>query len=109
MAEDDNIAKEESLVKTKEETSLTNADYQRNRLFKKGILHMADEKLEEACRDFEMILRADPNDVDDMNFAMPEPEKTTPGLFGQKTKPGRPLKEILPDFTDPGFDEEFYQ
>ena len=64
MSEDDNIAKEESLVKTKEETSLTNADYQRNRLFKKGILHMADEKLEEACRDFEMLLRADPNDVD---------------------------------------------
>ena len=64
MSEDDNIAKEESLVKTKEETSLTNADYQRNRLFKKGILHMADEKLEEACRDFEMLLRADPNNVD---------------------------------------------
>tara|TARA_Y100000114_G_scaffold13071_1_gene10530 strand:+ start:80 stop:1048 length:969 start_codon:yes stop_codon:yes gene_type:complete len=55
------------------------------------------------------IQPADSNDVDDMNFAMPEPEKTTPGLFGQKTKPGRPLKEILPDFTDPGFDEEFYQ
>ena len=64
MSEDDNIAKEESLVKTKEETSLTNADYQRNRLFKKGILHMADEKLEEACRDFEMLLRAEvPKDV----------------------------------------------
>ena len=52
---------------------------------------------------------ADPNDVDDTNFAMPEPEKTTPGLFGQKTKPEKDLKEILPDFRDTGFDEDFYQ
>jgi hypothetical protein len=58
------ISKEENSVKTREETSLTNADYQRNRLFKKGIHHMADEKLEEACENFEMILRIDPNDVD---------------------------------------------
>ena len=35
--------------------------------------------------------------------------RTNPGLFGQPTKPGKELKEILPDFVDPGFDEEFYQ
>ena len=63
MAKED-IPKKETSVKTREETSLTNADYQRNRLFKKGIHHMADEKLEEACENFEMILRIDPNDVD---------------------------------------------
>ena len=55
------------------------------------------------------IQPADPKDIDDTNFAMPDPDKPTPGLFGQETKPGKPLKEILPDFTDPGFDEEFYQ
>ena len=58
--------KEDMSIKKKEETSLTNADYQRNRLFKKGINFMADEKLEEASRSFEMILRTDPNDVEAM-------------------------------------------
>tara|TARA_Y100000590_G_scaffold142218_1_gene163124 strand:+ start:1095 stop:2192 length:1098 start_codon:yes stop_codon:yes gene_type:complete len=53
-------------LKKNEETSLTNADYQRNRLYKKGINFMADEKLEEASRVFEMILRTDPNDVEAM-------------------------------------------
>ena len=61
---EDYSKKEETSVKNTEDTSLTNADYQRNRLFKKGIHHMADEKLEEACENFEMILRIDPNDVD---------------------------------------------
>ena len=37
------------------------------------------------------------------------PEKITPGLFNQKTKPEKDLKEILPDFTEPGFNEDFYQ
>jgi len=58
--------KEDTSLKKKEDTSLTNADYQRNRLFKKGINFMADEKLEEASRSFEMILRTDPNDVEAM-------------------------------------------
>ena len=58
--------KEETSIEKKEVTSLTNADYQRNRLFKKGINLMADEKLEEASRTFEMILRTDPNDVEAM-------------------------------------------
>ena len=58
--------KEDTSLKKKDETSLTNADYQRNRLFKKGINLMADEKLEEASRTFEMLLRTDPNDVEAM-------------------------------------------
>jgi len=33
----------------------------------------------------------------------------SPGLYGQETKPGKSLKEILPDFRDTGFDEDFYQ
>ena len=55
------------------------------------------------------IQPADPKDVDDTNFAMPDPDKPTPGLFNRPTKKGRELKEILPDFRDPGFDEGFYQ
>ena len=48
----------------KEETSLTDADYNRNRLFKKGINLMADEKLEDASQIFEQVLRIDPDNVD---------------------------------------------
>ena len=48
----------------KEETSLTDADYNRNKLFKKGINLMADEKLEDASQIFEQVLRIDPNNVD---------------------------------------------
>ena len=55
------------------------------------------------------IQPADPSEKDDTNFAMPDPDKTTPGLFGREAKPGKTLKEILPDFRDPGFDESFYQ
>jgi hypothetical protein len=40
---------------------------------------------------------------------MPEPKIKNPGLFGQKTKPEKDLKEILPDFRDSEFDESFYQ
>ena len=47
----------------KQETSLTDSDFNRKKLFSKGINQMADEKLEEASRTFEMILRIDPNDV----------------------------------------------
>ena len=49
---------------TKQETSLTDSDFNRKKLFSKGINLMADEKLEEASRTFEMILRINPNDVD---------------------------------------------
>ncbi len=50
-------------VKIKE-TSLVDPDFNRKRLFKKGINRMADEKLEEACELFEQALRIDPNSVE---------------------------------------------
>jgi len=50
-------------VKVKE-TSLVDADYNRKKLFKKGINRMADEKLEEACELFQQALRIDPNSVE---------------------------------------------
>ena len=49
----------------------------------------------------------DISDEDMTNEFMPE--KTTPGLFGQKTKPEKDLKEVLPDFRDSDFDESIYQ
>ena len=48
----------------KSETSLVDPDYNRKKLFSKGINLMADEKLEDASRTFELILRSNPNDVD---------------------------------------------
>ena len=48
----------------KTETSLIDADFNRNKLFSKGINRMADEKLEDASHIFEMVLRINPNDVD---------------------------------------------
>ena len=48
----------------KDETSLIDADFNRNKLFSKGINRMADLKLEDASHLFEMILRINPNDVD---------------------------------------------
>ena len=44
--------------------SLIDADFNRNKLFSKGINLMADEKLEDASHVFEMVLRINPNDVD---------------------------------------------
>ena len=54
---------ETDLVK-KDGGSLIDADFNRNKLFSKGINFMADEKLEDASHVFEMILRINPNDVD---------------------------------------------
>ena len=54
------------------------------------------------------LIPADSAEIDTTGEGQPTP-RDNPGLFGQKTKPGKSLKEILPDFTDPGFDEEFYQ
>jgi len=54
---------ETSLVK-KDEGSLIDADFNRNKLFSKGINLMADEKLEDASHVFEMVLRINPDDVD---------------------------------------------
>jgi len=48
----------------KDETALTDANFNRNKLFSKGINLMADEKLEDASHIFEMVLRINPNDVD---------------------------------------------
>jgi hypothetical protein len=56
---------------------------------------------------FELV-PADSADMDTTGENMPDPD-IKPGLFGQKTKPEKSLKEILPDFRDSGFDEEFYQ
>ena len=56
---------------------------------------------------FELI-PADSADVDTTGDTQPAP-RDNPGLFGQPTKPGKELKEILPDFRDPGFDESYYQ
>ncbi len=47
-----------------EETSLVDSDYNRKKLFKKGINLMADEKLEEAVVVFEQALRIDPKNVE---------------------------------------------
>ena len=44
--------------------SLTDADYNRKKLFKKGVNLMADEKLEDACEAFEQALRIDPDNVE---------------------------------------------
>lgn len=57
---------EESKVKKEkvEETSLVDSDYNRKKLFKKGINLMADEKLEDAIVVFEQALRIEPNNIE---------------------------------------------
>ncbi|AJM92793.1 hypothetical protein NPIRD3C_1581 [Nitrosopumilus piranensis] len=55
---------ETSLEKKKEETALVDVDYNRKKLFKKGVNLMADEKLEEAIVVFEQALRIDPDNVE---------------------------------------------
>ncbi len=46
------------------ETSLVNPDYNRMKLFKKGIIKMADARLEDAVDLFQEALRIDPHSVD---------------------------------------------
>ena len=46
------------------EKSLVDSDYNRKKLFKKGINLMADEKLEDAVMIFEQALRIDPDNVE---------------------------------------------
>ena len=48
----------------KEITSLVDADYNRKKLFKKGVNLMADERLEEAVEAFEIALRIDPENIE---------------------------------------------
>ena len=45
-------------------STLTDPDYNRKKLYKKGINLMADEKLEEACDVFEQALRIEPDNVE---------------------------------------------
>jgi len=48
----------------KEITSLVDADYNRKKLFKKGVNLMADEKLEDAVEVFEQALKIDPGNIE---------------------------------------------
>ena len=56
----------EKLKEVKKESELTDSDYSRNKLYKKGITLMADEKMEEAVQVFEQALRIDPGHVDSL-------------------------------------------
>ena len=58
-------AEEVKIEKTiPQERSLVDVDYNRKKLFKKGVNLMADEKLEEAIEIFEQALRIDPDNVE---------------------------------------------
>ena len=56
--------KETEVELKKDETSLIDADFNRNKLISKGINRMADLKLEDASHIFQLVLRINPNDVD---------------------------------------------
>ncbi len=56
----------EASENSKLESKLTDSDYSRNKLFKKGISLMADERMEEAAQAFEDALRIDPGHVDSL-------------------------------------------
>lgn len=56
----------EKIKEVKKESELTDSDYSRNKLYKKGIMLMADEKMEEAVQAFEQALRIDPGHVDSL-------------------------------------------
>ena len=51
-------------VEKEEVTSLVDADYNKKKLLKKGINLMADEKLEDAARVFDQVLRIEPDNVE---------------------------------------------
>ncbi|MBA0908753.1 MAG: tetratricopeptide repeat protein [Nitrosarchaeum sp.] len=55
---------ESKIVVPVEETSLVDPDYNRKKLFKKGVNLMADEKLEDAAVIFEQALRIEPNNIE---------------------------------------------
>jgi len=56
--------KKSEKTEKKEITSLVDADYNRKKLFKKGVNLMADEKLEDAVEVFEQALRIDPGNIE---------------------------------------------
>ena len=58
------LAEEQSGIPKKR--SLVDVDYNRKKLYKKGINLMADQKLEDAVMTFEQALRIDPNSVETM-------------------------------------------
>lgn len=47
-------------------TKLTDSNYNRNKLYKKGISMMADERMDDAARAFEDALRIDPNHIESL-------------------------------------------
>ena len=58
------VKKTDKSPKIKRETSLTDADYNRRKLFKTGINLMGDEKLDDAADVFEQALIIDPDNVE---------------------------------------------
>ena len=54
------------LSKESIDTKLTDANYSRNKHYKKGISMMADERMDDAARAFEDALRIDPGHVDSL-------------------------------------------
>lgn len=51
-------------IDSAKETSLVDPDYNRKKLFKKGVNLMADEKIEEAADIFEQALRIEPDNIE---------------------------------------------
>jgi tetratricopeptide (TPR) repeat protein len=57
---------ESEMLKDSNSTKLTDANYSRNKHYKKGVSLMADERMEDAARSFEDALRIDPGHVDSL-------------------------------------------
>ena len=58
--------KSESEIVKSSDTKLADPNYSRNKLFKKGVSLMADERMDDAARAFEDALRIDPGHVDSL-------------------------------------------
>ena len=63
---DTEIKKVELDLPESDSTKLADTNYSRNKLYKKGISLMADERMDEAARAFEDALRIDPGHVDSL-------------------------------------------
>ena len=64
FGKDKPVKSEKKPPRPKKDDMLTDSDYQRKKLFKKGINLMADEKLDDAVLTFEQALRIDPRNVE---------------------------------------------
>ncbi len=53
-------------IETVKESRLTDHNYTRDKLYKKGVTLMADEKMEDATRAFEGAIQIDPGHVDSL-------------------------------------------